>query len=121
MTIPYLWYSKARLMRKRSIIAFMAATVLFMVNCTPKASKAIAEMPVESKDQIVAQYTPAQLEQGKTIFTGNCAKCHKLKDPGSRTPAEWNKVLKRMIPKAKLSDDDGKLVRAYLIANSKQG
>ncbi len=108
-------------MRKLFITSFLASAVLFMVNCTPKASKAIAEMPVESKEQIVAKYNPSQLEQGKTIFTGNCAKCHKLKEPGSRTPEQWNKVLKRMIPKAKLSDDDGMLVRAYLIANSKQG
>jgi cytochrome c2 len=108
-------------MRKLFITSFLASAVLFMVNCTPKASKAIAEMPVESKEQIVAKYNPNQLEQGKTIFTGNCAKCHKLKEPGSRTPEQWNKVLKRMIPKAKLSDDDGMLVRAYLIANSKQG
>ena len=99
----------------------MASGAIFMANCTPKASKAIAEMPVETKDQITAKYSAVQLEHGKSIFMANCAKCHKLKEPGSRTPDEWNKVLKRMIPKAKLSDDDGKLVRAYLIANSKQG
>lgn len=121
VTIPYLRHSKSILMRKFLITSFAVASVLIMANCTPKASKAIAEMPVESKEQIAAQFTPDQLEQGKTIFTGNCAKCHKLKEPGSRTPEQWNKVLKRMIPKAKLSDDDGKLVRAYLIANSKQG
>jgi cytochrome c5 len=108
-------------MRKLTITSLLASAVLFMVNCSPKASKAIAEMPVESKEQIVAKYNSSQLEQGKTIFTGNCDKCHKLKDPGSRTPEQWNKVLKRMIPKARLSDDDGMLVRAYLIANSKQG
>lgn len=108
-------------MRKIFTAAILATAVVFMVNCTPKASKAIAELPVESKDQILAQYNADQLEQGKTIFTGNCAKCHKLKDPESRSPEQWNKVLKRMIPKAKLSDEDGKLVRAYLIAHSKQG
>lgn len=106
-------------MRKLSAVLLYGAFITLMVNCTPKASKAISELPVETKEQIVAQYSPQQLESGKTIFTGNCAKCHKLKEPGSRTPEQWNKVLKRMIPKAKLSDEDGKLVRAYLIANSK--
>ena len=106
-------------MKKLFAVILYGAFVTLMVNCTPKASKAISELPVETKEQITAQYSPQQLESGKTIFTGNCAKCHKLKEPESRTPEQWNKVLKRMIPKAKLSDDDGKLVRAYLIANSK--
>lgn len=106
-------------MKKLFAVMLYGAFVSLMVNCSPKASKAISELPVENKEQIVAKYSPQQLETGKTIFAGNCAKCHKLKEPESRTPEQWNKVLKRMIPKAKLSDDDGKLVRAYLIAHSK--
>lgn len=106
-------------MKKIAAVILYGAFVTLMVNCSPKASKAISEMPVESKDQIAAKYNPQQLETGKTIFQSNCNKCHKLKEPGSRTPEQWNKVLKRMIPKAKLSDNDGMLVRAYLIANSK--
>lgn len=106
-------------MRKLLVTSFLLSGVIFMVNCSPKASPAISALPVETKDQILAKYNAAQLEQGKTLFMGNCDKCHKLKDPASRTPEGWNKVLKRMIPKTKLSDDDGKLVRAYLIANSK--
>jgi cytochrome c5 len=106
-------------MKKTGILLLLAAVMLVMVNCSPKASKVISELPVESKEQIVAKYTSAQLESGKTIFLNSCNKCHKLKQPETRTPAQWNKVLKRMIPKAKLSDEDGQLVRAYLIANSK--
>ncbi|PSK89047.1 cytochrome C [Taibaiella chishuiensis] len=106
-------------MKKIAAIILYGAFATLMVHCSPKASKAISELPVESKEQIVAQYSPQQLESGKTIFMSSCNKCHKLKEPGSRTPEQWNKVLKRMIPKARLSDEDGKLVRAYLIANSK--
>jgi len=108
-------------MRKLTVSTLLLSAALFMAYCTPRTSKAVAETSVETKEQIVAKYQPDQLEKGHTLFTGNCAKCHKLKDPGSRTPAEWDKVLKRMIPKAKLSAEDGALVRAYLIANSKQG
>jgi cytochrome c2 len=108
-------------MKKLIIILSIALGTVFMAQCTPKASKAISETHVMTKEEAIANNTPEQLEQGKTIFTGNCAKCHKLKEPGSRTPEQWEKVLKRMIPKAKLSEEDGKLVKAYLIANSKQG
>lgn len=119
VTIPIFVPQKQESMRKLLFISMLASGAVFMANCTPKASKAIAELPVESKEQITAKYSPQQLESGKTIFTGNCAKCHKLKEPGTRTPEQWNKVLKRMIPKAKLSDEDGMLVRAYLIAHAK--
>jgi len=121
MTILIFVHTKQSIMRKLIILAITASGAIFMANCTPKAGKAVAEQPVETREQIAAQYSAAQLESGKTIFTGNCSRCHKLKEPGSRTPEQWNRVLKRMIPKAKLSEEDGKLVRAYLIANSKQG
>lgn len=108
-------------MRKLIITAALASAVLFMANCTPKAAKAVAKTPGSPKDQVMAQYSADQLEAGKTLMLANCAKCHKLKEPETRTAAEWDVVLTRMIPKAKLSAEDGKLVRAYLVAHSKEG
>ena len=108
-------------MQKLIGILGLALIPVFITNCSPKASKVISSLPVESKEQIVAQYTPQQLESGKAIFMANCDKCHKLKQPETRTAEKWNSVLKRMIPKAKLNDQDGQLVRAYLIAHSKAG
>ncbi len=107
-------------MKKTAIIMGCAASMMMLAYCTPKASKAISSLPVETKEQITAQYTANELETGKTIFLANCAKCHKLKQPETRTPGQWNKILKRMIPKSKLNDSEGKLVRAYVIANSKE-
>ncbi|ODS91763.1 MAG: hypothetical protein ABS44_00280 [Chryseobacterium sp. SCN 40-13] len=106
-------------MKKLKVIIITGASVVLMMSCFPKASKVIRALPVESKEQIKAQYTAAQLEEGHTIFTNSCGKCHKLKEPGLKTPEQWNKTVKRMIPRAKLNDDQGKLVRAYLIAHSK--
>lgn len=108
-------------MNKLKVILIAGASVVLMMSCFPKASKVIQALPVESKEQIMAQYNSAQLEEGRTIFTNSCDNCHKLKEPGSKTPGQWNKTVKRMIPRAKLSDEQGKLVRAYLIANAKEG
>lgn len=102
----------------KSII--LASLVSFtIVGCYPKASQVIRSLPVESKEQIKAQYSQDEIAKGETIFINNCGTCHKLKKPDSKTPEQWNKTVKRMIPRAKLSDVDGKLVRAYLIANAK--
>ncbi|WP_133641429.1 c-type cytochrome [Sphingobacterium paludis] len=104
---------------KMSIMVGLGIAVL--VGCFPKASEVIRNLPVENKEQILSKYNAEQIAEGKVLFTNNCAKCHKLKEPESRTPEQWNKTLKRMIPKAKLNDRDGQLVRAYLIVNAKQG
>lgn len=102
----------------RTIATCLIATLL-MASCFPKASQVIRSLPVESKEQILTQYNQEQLAQGHTLFITNCDNCHKLKQAETRTAEQWNKIIKRMIPKAKLSDDEGKLVRAYVIANSK--
>ncbi|WP_164111330.1 MULTISPECIES: hypothetical protein [Sphingobacterium] len=99
-------------------IACLMATLL-IASCFPKASQAIRSLPVESKEQILTQYNQDQITQGQTLFANSCGNCHKLKQPETRTAEQWNKIVKRMIPKAKLSDEEGKLVRAYVIANSK--
>ncbi|MNS61216.1 hypothetical protein D3C71_74550 [compost metagenome] len=104
-------------MPKSIILGCMVS--LTIVGCYPKASQVIRSLPVESKEQIKAQYSQDQIAKGETLFINNCAKCHKLKQPDSKTPEQWNKTVKRMIPRAKLTDDEGKLVRAYLIAHAK--
>lgn len=106
-------------MYKASSILLSIFAILLMASCFPKASQAIRSLPVESKEQILTQYNQDQLAQGHTIFENNCANCHKLKEPETRTAVQWNSIIKRMIPRAKLSDEDGKLVRAYVIANAK--
>lgn len=106
-------------MKKLTIIFLGIFAILLIASCFPKASQAIRSLPVETKDQILAQYNKDQLAQGHTIFESNCAKCHKLKQPETHTAEQWNSIIKRMIPKAKLNDEEGKLVRAYVIANAK--
>ena len=94
---------------------------LFLVNCATKVvGTTVADKePVPTKEYVLANFTEDQLAQAQTLYENNCAKCHNLKEPNSRTPEEWNNILKVMIPKAKLSYEDGRLVRAYLVANSK--
>jgi len=106
----------------KSILKIFGVIVftLFLMNCATKAvGTTVADKePVPTKEYVLANFSDEQLNTAKSLYENNCAKCHKLKDPDSRNPEEWNKVLKRMIPKAKLSYEDGRMVRAYLVANS---
>jgi|SRR5690606_35463638 len=94
---------------------------LFLVNCATKlAGTTVADKEsVPTKEYVLANFSEDELNTAQTLYENNCAKCHNLKEPSSRTPEEWNNILKKMIPKAKLSYEDGRLVRAYLVANSK--
>ncbi|MFD2594008.1 c-type cytochrome [Sphingobacterium griseoflavum] len=107
-------------MKKLKTSMIVGLGIATLAGCFPKASEVIRSLPVENKEQILAKYNQAEIAEGQVLFTSNCAKCHKLKEPESRTPEQWNKTLKRMIPKAKLNDRDGQLVRAYLIVNAKE-
>jgi len=94
--------------------------VLFLAGCATKVVNTIAHLePVPSKTEVLANFSETQLSQGEAYFASNCAQCHKLFDPDSRDPEQWNTVLKRMIPKTQLTYDESKLVRAYLVAHSK--
>ena len=95
----------------KKVILSIAAGAALMVSCGPK-STAVTGPKYTASEQLV---------QGKTIFENSCSKCHKLPDPAKHDDQGWIKTLSRMAPKAKLSDEDGKLVRAYLIAHSKEG
>lgn len=105
---------------KKIMTTFALGTfIIVMVNCSPKASKSVTTAPAPTAEQMKANYSETQLAQGKTIWESNCNRCHKLFAPESRDNDKWDRVLKRMIPKAKLSPEDGALVKAYLIAHSK--
>ncbi|WP_211357521.1 cytochrome c [Sphingobacterium allocomposti] len=106
-------------MKKLKILALLSLTVSVLVSCFPKASQVIRSLPVESKEQILSQYSSEEIAEGKVLYTNHCGTCHDLKEPESRTAEQWNRIVKRMIPRAKLNDRDGQLVRAYVIVNAK--
>lgn len=100
-------------------LGFVFAT-LFVVACATQAASTIAHTDaVPTKAEAMASFSAEELAQGETLFANNCDKCHKLFEPESRDAEKWNNVLKRMLPKTQLTQDESKLVRGYLIANSK--
>jgi len=58
--------------------------------------------------------TPTKAQQGQQIFAGNCGKCHKLYKKEEFAADRWTKILDKMAPKAKLTEEQKSLVLAYL-------
>lgn len=111
-------------MKKFAILSVTALATLLLVQCSPKTSKSVsasAPTPEEKVAAIKKDYSETQLAEGKTIFDGNCAKCHKLKPPANFTISAWENIIPDMAKKAHLDDQQTKLVRAYILSNAKLG
>jgi len=64
--------------------------------------------------------TSESASAGQTVYTSRCGRCHGLKKTENYTAQQWDNILKSMIPKAKLNDDEAKQVTAYVMANAKK-
>lgn len=102
--------------KKFILLPGLALGLILLANCSPKTGKSTAASTTRPE----VHYSAAQLAEGQTIFTSHCGKCHQLFQPEEKSVAKWNAVLPAMIKKAKLSDDQGDLVRAYVMANVKE-
>lgn len=74
-------------------------------------------MPSEANVNKVEAATLAELQQGRDLFQNKCGKCHKLPKPGKHAKDEWQKILAKMAPKAKLSAEQSDLVYKYVVNN----
>lgn len=90
-------------MKKQLLIA--ACTAILVACGTAKSGSAKVEsMPSQADvDRVQAKfpgYTLNDLHEGKKLFEANCALCHGLKKPDSRTEEQWKTIVPRMVKKA---------------------
>lgn len=110
-------------MKKTIVLLVLCATTVLMVRCSHKTASAVSKSKSESPQETVAElkqdFPPEKIMVGKALYENNCNKCHQLYDPQGRDVAEWEKVLKQMLPKTDLNEGDKDLVRAYLLINAR--
>jgi mono/diheme cytochrome c family protein len=109
-------------MKKVLTLSLVAGISILMANCSHKTHKAVSNgnSPEMNKAaEIKAKYTDAQINEGMGIYQANCNKCHKLYEPTDFPMSKWEAVLPPMSKKAKLSDEQAGLVRAYVLTHIK--
>jgi mono/diheme cytochrome c family protein len=84
---------------------------------TSQTSTSTTTTPVTETAKTDAAHA-ALVEQGKGVYTTKCAKCHKAKEVTAYTTTRWEGILKSMIPKARLNDDEAQQVTAYVMDNA---
>ena len=83
----------------------------------PDAKPEVTTLPVQTMP--TAPDKPSEDQMGSTVFQTKCTKCHPAKTVSAYTFPQWEVILKKMIPNAKLSADEETQVVAYIKANSK--
>ncbi|MBK6903605.1 MAG: hypothetical protein IPH04_12590 [Saprospirales bacterium] len=62
--------------------------------------------------------TLAQLQEGRTLYEGQCGKCHALKPLTSKDEAGWRKIVPIMAGKAEIDSIAEKLILQYVVTMS---
>jgi cytochrome c5 len=99
-------------MKKLAVLFILAALVACSKMLTPTQSDA---------DRAAAKFpglTLAELNEGKTLYADNCAKCHSLKKPKSRNEEGWRKIVPPMAKKAKITADHEDKILKYVVTMS---
>ena len=92
---------------------------IVIVACSAK-SFVLTDQQLSSMRQKVPNITLENAKAGYKVYSEKCANCHQLDRPGKYTIPQWNNILLKMFPKAKVtSEEEQTLIRDYLHALSK--
>ncbi|MEI7508328.1 MAG: cytochrome c [Flavobacterium sp.] len=94
-------------------IKILISTLILFILYSCGGSKSTTSM-VDAK-KVVAT---TSLEEGKSLYESNCAKCHKLYEPIEFSKEDWKPIVRRMQKKAHLSDEQGTSIYNYIASKS---
>lgn len=96
-------------------------SIFALTSCTPTMKPIQNAKSVDNTTPIIAPQPMAEnskLVEGKNIFTASCAKCHDLPQPKEFNDEDWIDLVKRMSVKAKLDENQEKLVYDYITSEN---
>jgi mono/diheme cytochrome c family protein len=79
---------------------------LFLVSCNSQLY-----IPLQEVNSISVE----NLKKGRDLYVNNCSSCHQLYLPNQYNNKAWQYNLDQMQTKAKITDDQKKLIYDYLI------
>lgn len=106
---------------KATIIILILALAIFACHhkTVPSSDNIIISNKTPATNSKNESAAPGLASAGKTVYVNRCGRCHGLKNTEKYTQQQWENILKSMIPKAKLNDEEAKQVTAYVMANAK--
>ena len=115
---------------KSTMSLILLATVI-LVSCSKKISPAqqTAAAPPAQATQVSPPPPPVEpatrsidvkADQGKIVYQAKCGKCHGLKNPADFTVSQWDGIMRKMGPNARLTTDETDQVVAYVRSLAKK-
>jgi len=74
------------------------AVLLFAIACSKKTTST-KDVDLSKVTDRYPGYTMAQFTEGKSLYEGNCGKCHALKKPGAYSEEKWTGIVPPMVTK----------------------
>ena len=99
----------------RSLLKLFVASILFACGST-KALYQPVDADVQRMSEKGMTTSLTSLQHGYELFSKNCAECHSLTPPPRKSVDQWNRILKQMFPKTKMTAQEQELVRVYITA-----
>ena len=100
---------------KKHIPLILAVSLLLL----PLACATLPNPTAMDVDRISSWWPDAKLsdlQNGRNLYTANCASCHTLYNPGKFTTAQLEKILPKMQRKAKIDNASKDAILGYLKA-----
>lgn len=95
----------------------LAAATLLLASCGSAEKVKDAAEKINDK---VQDFPSSEESEGFALYGASCGRCHKLFEVKDFTQERWNEVLPPMIKKAKLDDEQGRKVTAFVNWKLKQ-
>ena|SRR5690348_2523987 len=106
---------------KSTIVIIILALIVFA--CHRKTVASTDNIIISNKINTASKISGADSKinsAGHSVYINRCGRCHGLKNTEKYTQQQWENILKSMIPKAKLNEEEAKQVTAYVMAHSKK-
>jgi len=87
---------------------FCFSLLVFFVACTATKLIQPTQADVDRISTKYPGYSLQELQGGKVLFEQTCSRCHKLKNPASKSEKKWEKIVPTMI--GKLTKKEGRQV-----------
>ena len=89
----------APLERAKATTLLFLSSAMIIAGCATATTLTPGQSDVNRVQDKFPGYSVADLHRGQSLYENNCQSCHGLKDPASKSEADWNRIVPMMVKK----------------------